>query len=208
VSGLAAALLATGLKLVASHAYPDGAPAGFSGGFKEDSCQACHFSQELNAAPGRVAIEGAPARYEAGRKYTVTISLTRADMKLAGFQLAARFKDGGGQAGSLAPGPGDAERIDIAREGTVQYANQKKAGSALTEAGIARWSIEWTAPASGGVVVFAVAANGADGDGTTGGDYVYTATAESAPAAIIAAALRASRDAGQHRRHNVIAARP
>jgi hypothetical protein len=210
VSGLAtAALLATGLRLAASHAYPDGAPAGFSGGFKEDSCQACHFSQELNAAPGRVSIEGVPARYDGGKKYVLTITLTREEMKRAGFQLASRFTDGGGQAGSLAPGAADGERVDIAREGPVQYANQKKAGSSPTEAGVARWTVEWTAPATGGAVVFNVAANAADGDGTTSGDYIYTSAVESAPAAAMVAAGRGrSGNASEHRLNDAIAPRP
>ena len=57
--------------------------------------------------PGRVTIEGVPATFAPGERYTLTITLTRAGMKLAGFQLAARFKDSGAQAGTLAPGPGD-----------------------------------------------------------------------------------------------------
>ena len=175
----AAALLATGVRLVASHGYPDGAPPGFSGAFKEDSCQACHFSQDLNAPPGSVSIAGIPARYEAGRQYTLTITLNRADMKRAGFQLTARFSDGGAQAGTLAPA--DTQRVTVNSDGKVQYAGQLKAGSMVTEPGVARWSIEWTAPPSGGAVVFNVAANAADGNGSADGDYVYTSAAEAAP---------------------------
>lgn len=182
MSAAAATLLAAGLKLAASHApYPDGAPAGFSGGFKEDSCLACHFSQELNVAPGRVSIEGAPAAYESGKQYTLTVVLNRADMKLAGFQLTARFKDTGAQAGELAPAPGDQARVAISDDGKVKYAGQKKEGSTIAVPGVARWRVEWTAPSSGGEVIFNVAANAADGDGTTGGDFIYTATAAASP---------------------------
>ena len=181
-----AALLTAGLKLVVSHApYPDGAPAGFSGGFKEDSCQACHFSQELNAAPGRVVLIAPPA-YEAGKTYTVTITLHREDMKLAGFQLTARFKDTGAQAGSLEPAAADRDRVGISDDGKVKYAVQKKAGSTITTAGTATWTLAWTAPSSGGAVMFHVAANAADGDGTTGGgDFIYTASAEAAPSHLV-----------------------
>lgn len=180
----AAALLATGLKLVAAHAvYQDGAPPGFSGGFKEESCHACHFHQDLNAPPGRVTIDGVPPQYESGKKYTLTIAVSRIDMKLAGFQFAARFKDGGAQAGTLTPGSGNTDRIAIAREGAIQYAGQSKAGSTLTEPGVATWSVEWTAPAGGGAVVFNAAANAADGNGSADGDFVYTAVDESAPLA-------------------------
>jgi hypothetical protein len=177
----AAALLAAGLRLAASHdAYPDGAPPGFSGGFREDSCHACHFSQDLNAPPGRVAIDGVPTQYEPGTRYTLTITLSRNDMKVAGFQLTARFKDGGAQAGTLAPSSSQEPlRVVIARDGAVQYANQNKEGSAISEPGIAKWQVEWVAPAGGGAVLINVAANAADGNGSADGDYVYTAMAES-----------------------------
>jgi hypothetical protein len=180
----AAALLAASMRLVASHApYPDGAPAGFSGGFKEDSCRACHFHQDLNEPSGRVVLEGAPARYESGRRYTLTITLSRAGMKLAGFQLAVRFKDSGAQAGTLTPSSQDASRVAIARDGTVQYANQTKEGSTPAEPGASRWTVDWAAPEGGGPIIFNVAANAADGNGSTDGDFIYTTTAESAPSA-------------------------
>lgn len=178
----AAALLAAGLRLAASHGYPDGAPPGFSGGFKEDSCLACHFQQDLNAPPGRVSIEGHPSEYEAGKRYTVTITVIRVGMQRAGFQLTARFKDGGAQAGTLAPGPIDTARVAVADDGKVQYAGQTKAGSTLSEPGVARWSVAWTAPSAGGAVIFHVAANAADGDGRTDGDFIYTSLGEAAPA--------------------------
>ena len=177
---LAAAVLVT-VRLVASHAYPDGAPPGFSGGFKEDSCHACHFHEELNAAPGRVAIDGIPATFTPGESYALTITLTRTGMKLAGFQLTARFKDGGAQAGVLAPSAGEADRVAVERQGDILYAGEKKAGASVDEAGVVRWTMTWTAPKSGGPVIFHVAANAANGNESADGDFVYTANAESAP---------------------------
>jgi hypothetical protein len=177
---LAAATLAATIRLVASPAYADGAPPGFSGGFKEDSCQACHFHEALNAPPGRVAIEGVPPAFTPGQSYTLTVRLTRTGTKLAGFQLAARFKDGGAQAGVLASGPGDAERVGVESASGVQYAGQRKAG-ATGASDAASWTIVWTAPTSGGPVVFHVAANAANGNESADGDFVYTASVESAP---------------------------
>ena len=58
-----------------------------------------------------------PRRLRPGERYTLTVTLTRAGMKRAGFQLAARFKDSGAQAGTLAPGPGDAERVGVETPG-------------------------------------------------------------------------------------------
>jgi hypothetical protein len=178
---LAAAVLATTVRLVSSHAYAEGAPPGFSGGFKEESCHACHFHEEPNAAPGRVTIEGVPAEVAPGNRYTLSITLRRAAMKLAGFQLSARFKDSGAQAGTLAPGPGEGERVAVAAQDGVQYAGQKKQGASVGDPDVARWTIEWMAPDRGGPVIFHVSANAADGNESADGDFVYTTTAESPP---------------------------
>jgi hypothetical protein len=190
---LTAAVLAATMRLAASHAYAEGAPPGFSGGFKEDSCHACHFHEELNSGGGRVTIEGVPASFEAGQRYTLTVTLTRAGMKRAGFQLATRFKDGGAQAGTLAPGPGEGERVTVESQSGVQYAGQKKDGSSVSAAGGTRWTIEWTAPDRGGPVIVHVSANAADGNESADGDFVYTAASESSPASP-RAALRPSAD--------------
>jgi hypothetical protein len=178
---LAAAVLATTVRLVASHGYAEGAPPGFSGGFKEDSCHACHFHAEPNSGGGRVTIEAVPATFAPGERYRLTVTLTRDGMKRAGFQLAARFKDGGAQAGTFAPGPGDMERVGVETLSRVQYAGQKKAGSAVASTDPVTWTIEWTAPGRGGAVLFHVSANAADGNESADGDFVYTASVESAP---------------------------
>jgi hypothetical protein len=166
------------MRLVASHAYAEGAPPGFSGGFKEESCHACHFHEQLNSGGGRLAIEGMPASFEAGQRYSLTVTLTQAGMKRAGFQLATRFKDGA-QAGTLAPGPGEEERVTVETQSGVQYAGQRKAGSSVSAAYVTRWMIEWIAPDRGGPVVVHVSANAADGNESADGDFVYTAASES-----------------------------
>lgn len=178
---LAAALIATTVRLVASHAYAEGAPPGFSGGFKEESCHACHFHAKPNSSPGRLTIKGVPATFAAGERYTLTITLTRTGMKLAGFQLAARFEDGGAQAGTIAPGADDAERVGVETQAGIQYAGQKKVGTPVGAEDAATWTTVWTAPKSGGSVVFHVSANAADGNESADGDYVYTSNARAAP---------------------------
>jgi hypothetical protein len=191
---LAAAVLATTVRMMASHAYAEGAPPGFSGGFKEDSCRACHFDAEINAPGGRVSIEGVPASFKAGERYTLTVTLTRTGMKRAGFQLSARFKDNGAQAGTLRPDPAERERVTVERDGDVQYAGHKKAGSAVGTADAARWTIEWTAPERGGRVIFHVAANAADGNDSTDGDFVYADSREAVADNPAARALRVLRE--------------
>ena len=177
---LAAAVLAATMRVLASPLYAEGAPPGFSGGFKEDSCHACHFHEQLNSGGGRVIIEGVPASFEAGQRYMLSVTLTRAGMKRAGFQLATRFKDTGAQAGTLAPGPGEGERVRVESQSGVQYASQKKGGSSVSAADATGWTIEWIAPDGGGPVIVHVSANAADGNESADGDFVYTAASESA----------------------------
>ena len=188
-----AAVLAASLRLVASHdpgshradfarwgGYPDGAPPGFSGGFREESCHACHFHQELNAAPRQLVVAGVPATITPGQRYTVTIMLSREGMKRAGFQLAARFKNDGAQAGALLLSATDPKRVKIEKQGGVLYAGHNTEGSEVAGSGQIQWSVDWVAPAGGGPVVFNIAANAADGDERVDGDFVYTAVLEAA----------------------------
>jgi len=165
-------------------AYVEGAPPGFSGGFDAPSCHACHFHGEVNSGPERVEIAGVPDRFTAGARYVVTVTLRRPDMRLAGFQLTARFKDDGTQAGSVAAAPDDEPRVKVETYDGVSYVSQRKAGAILADAHLARWSVEWAAPDAQRPVVFHVAANAADGDGTAEGDYVETAIAEAMPAGV------------------------
>jgi hypothetical protein len=163
--------------------YADGPPAGFSGGFKEDSCQACHFGADTNVAPGSVTIDGVPDRFTAGERYRLTITLKRPGMVMGGFQLTARFAESGAQAGTLAPAADDDTRVRVEQQNEVQYAAQRLDGTALTAADTARWSLDWTAPEGSGPVVFHVSANAANKDDTAQGDYIYTASVESRPSA-------------------------
>jgi hypothetical protein len=182
VSVAVAAVVATSLRLVVSHAYVEGAPPGFSGGFKEDSCHACHFHAELNSGSGRVTLAGVPASFAPGERYTVTVTLQHTAMKLAGIQLTARFADGGKQAGALSAPESDLARVRVETYEGVQYANHNKAGTSVDKDEAATWTIVWTAPLHGGPVFFHVSANAADGNGNAEGDFIYTAMARAAPA--------------------------
>lgn len=186
LAGAAALTVSAALALSLSprvSGYADGAPAGFSGGFGEESCHACHFHEDLNSGPGRVTITDVPKQFAPGERYPVTVTLTRPGMTLGGFQLTARFKEDGAQAGTFAPAPGQAERVMIDAQGPVQYASQRRKGTELISADTAVWKLLWTAPRADGTVIFHVAANAANGDETAEGDYVHTSSVESAPGA-------------------------
>jgi hypothetical protein len=177
------AVLAAPRTLAARTAYPEGAPPGFAGGFGEQSCHACHFHAEPNSAPGRVTISGVPDRYAAGERYTLSVTLTRPALKRAGFQLTARVSGAGAQAGTLTVDATEEKRVAIEIQGDVQYASQRKDGTEPLTPDETRWSVVWTAPQTQVPVSFDVAANAADGDGTVEGDFVYTVSAQTHPAA-------------------------
>jgi hypothetical protein len=152
---------------------------GFTGGFGEKTCVFCHFQDSLNLPPGEVSIAGVPERWEAGRVYPVTVTVTRPRMDLGGFQLTARFESGGAQAGALAVRPEDSLRVKITTDKDVQYIHHVRAGAREVAPDTARWTVGWTAPSAGGAVLFHVAANAASDDDSPLGDYIYTTSARS-----------------------------
>jgi len=176
-----------GASLAAVPAFKTGPPPGHTGGFGEPTCQACHSDAGLNEPGGELAITGAPAGYEPGRTYGLEVVLRRARMLRAGFQLSARFADGGGgsaaagtPAGVLAPGDGRSVVIwDTLSH--VSYIEHNSAGTALLgDAG--RWKVSWTAPGRArGVVIFNAAGNAANDDDSPLGDFIYTTALRVAP---------------------------
>src|SRR5687768_15260101 len=172
-------LMLIGAASASSDAYRDAPPPGFSSGFGEQSCHACHFAREPNLPPGRLGLRGVPERYSPGATYPIMVFLTNPGMAAAGFQLTARFTDDGKQAGSLARALSDSTRVAITMSYDIAYAHQLRPGSAPAAKDTASWIVLWTAPATGGGVSFHAAANAADGDDTVDGDVVHTTSATS-----------------------------
>jgi hypothetical protein len=164
-------------------AFPDGPPPAHTGGFGEPTCRACHFDGDLNAEGGSLAISGIPPTYVPGRTYRLTITLQRGEMKVGGFQLAARFAAGasaGQQAGTLRPLDVRVQLKESAAH--VQYASHTRPGIQLTAAGRIEWALEWTAPASAaGEVAFHAAATAGSADESPLGDLIYTTVERSRP---------------------------
>jgi len=175
--GLAAAFVAGLLATAAAAGTPglDGPVPGHTGGFGEPTCHACH-ADGPEPAVGGVSIQGLPERFVPGKRYQLTLVLDGTPTRAAGFQLAVRGAPGtpreGEQAGVLAPA-GERARV---REGAggVQYLSHSWDGVLQPEAGQARWSFTWTAPADMTDVAFHVAANYANDDASELGDIVRT----------------------------------
>ena len=158
--------------------YPEGPPAAHTGGFGEPTCHRCHFDQPMNAPGGSLTLMGVPEVYTAGARYVLTIELARPEMQRGGFQLAARFANGGSvarQAGRL--GMLD-DRVEVVRDDSsaVQYAHHTETGTVLAAPDTIRWMIAWSAPETATArVVFHVSANAANDDASEFGDFVYIA---------------------------------
>ena len=148
-----------------------------TGGFGEMTCHQCHWDNPLNDGAGRVGLSGVPDTYTPGERYPITVTIAHPDLVKSGFQMSARFEDGR-NAGAFR---GADERTEPIRDdgGRITYVQQTSTGSEPGAKGAARWEVEWTAPESGGAVVFHLAGNAANGDLSPLGDYIYTTGATS-----------------------------
>ena len=180
----AAGILAAGVTLGATVPfYREGPPPAHTGGFGEPTCAECHFGSPLNDDAGTLTL-GGPARFEPGRSYRLEVSLGRTEMAAAGFQLAVRFAEGtaaGKPAGTLA-GLDGRVAITVDTASGVPYAHQTAPGSELAEPGVARWTLEWTAPDTAAEVTVHVTGNAANDDASEFGDFIYATQRAIAPA--------------------------
>lgn len=147
-----------------------GPPAAHTGGFGEPTCLQCHNEYELNLPGGSLAVEGLPARWASGERYELVVTLRSSEMARAGFQLSARFEDGTAAGALAAVGPG----VAVMDSTGVPYAQHAPDGTVPVSAELALWRLAWTAPRSGGRVLFHAAANSANGDSSPLGDLIYT----------------------------------
>ena len=156
-----------------------------TGGFGEMTCHQCHSENPLNEPTGQVTLSGIPVTYTSGERYLITVAVVRPQLVRAGFQLSARFERGesaGRNAGGLRPADDMTEAVPD-DGGRITYIQHTSGGTSVTAPGTGRWTFEWMAPARGGEpVVFHAAANAANGDGLSRGDFIYTVSATSQPA--------------------------
>lgn len=153
--------------------FSSGPPAARTGDFGEQSCTACHRDNTLNSAGGTLSIT-APAQYQPGTTYPITVRLERSSQSRWGFQAAVRVVASSQQAGALATADGTT-RIQTASG--IQYISQSATGT-QQGATSGTWTFNWTAPATNvGAVRFSLAGNAANNTGTNAGDFIYTTTA-------------------------------
>jgi len=159
--------------------HAEAPPAGYTGGFGESDCTACHLDAGPDLPGGSLEVRGLPSAYRPGGAYELEVILRAQGTERSGFQLALRHSDGRG-AGRLTPLD---DRVQILAPDSLptRYAAQTRSGSEPRSPDEARWVVRWVAP-EGGRVHLHAAANSADGDESPLGDLVFTTRAESRPA--------------------------
>jgi hypothetical protein len=170
----------------AASAFKEGPYPNVTGGFGERSCHLCHLDNPLNAPGGSLEISGVPPTYAPIQTYSITVRVTREDVRRAGFEIAARFASGkqkGRQAGSWRVTDARAQLIPGAVDKALTFVQHNLAGSRAPSPGANTWTIEWTAPAvAAAPVIFNVAGNASNNDDSPLGDYIYLKSARSVPA--------------------------
>lgn len=184
VFSLACALLLIAITPVALRSFAEGPFPGFTGGFKEPTCQQCHMGHDLNEPGGTLTLSGVPTQYDAGQSYTITVALKKDGLEKGGFQLAARATIGaaaGRDAGSLEIIGADCQLVKSADK-TVTYIQHTPAGTNAAVPGSLTWKFRWTAPkAADAPVEFDLAANASNNDASPMDDSIYTSSQTSKP---------------------------
>ena len=134
------------------------------------SCTACHRGSEPNTGGGSLKIEGLPAQYTPGEKYTVRVTISHPGFKKWGFMLSA-MDAAGKQAGQFISND---PQIDLKTSFGVTFVKQSFNGT--DSLGASRsWTFQWKAPATGNVTISAQGL-AADGSNNSVGDFTYTAS--------------------------------
>lgn len=150
--------------------YPEHIAGAYTGGFGEQSCHSCHFDYDLNQSEGELSVNGIPESFEAGKEYSIQLTLKRENLNRAGFQMTSRFEDST-QAGSFQL-PDDLT-ITPNIDNEITYV-QHGVGKVEAEGGEKSWQVTWIAPdQTDKSVIFNIAGNAANGDASEFGDWIY-----------------------------------
>jgi hypothetical protein len=156
------------------------------------NCTSCHDTfHDANVGPGSVRLTEVPAIYEPGQQYTLAVVVQQANRQRFGFQLTA-VDQNGNRAGTLSELGSDSQVNPETGFGGRQYIEHTQLGTFPNGANSRTWQVRWTAPSTDiGTVRFWFAGNGANGDGTNQGDYIYTSsTVSDSPSSAVTVSLQ------------------
>lgn len=152
-------------------ASPDGAE--WETATNPEGCLACHLDASLSEPSDALTIEGLPGVPEAGRDYTLSITLTDPALRNAGFLLVITAETGS---------PGELTAVDGRTETIGTLARSTYDGTTPAEPGKGSWALRWTAPAAiEGPLRFDLWANAGNWDLSPLGDRLHHRSWQLAP---------------------------
>ncbi len=151
------------------YSYSSGSPGGKSGspGDGGANCTQCH-SGSPHSAMGWITSDIPLEGYSAGQSYIITLTGTHTGVVKYGFELTAEDTIGN-KFGTLS----------ILESSRTHFTNGNTAvthslGGTTPQGNSITWTMQWTAPISGGgPVKFYASVNAANGNGNTSGDVIY-----------------------------------
>ncbi len=158
-----------------AYANASGSPGSRTGSPGDlSSCNACHAGI-LNPGSAIATITSASllSGYTPGQTYTISAGITGTTSNKIGFEATVERDLNNAKTGSLII-------TDAVRTKTTNFGNavthNSTAGTTAT-AGANAWTFDWTAPVAGtGAVTIYGSFNATNGNGSTSGDQVYTAS--------------------------------
>ncbi len=156
------------------HLSSGGAPISKTGAPGEQNCTSCHSGTAQSGSTENVFVllDGFTqvTSYLPGQTYNVSVSMSSAPAK-KGFQATA-LDASNNMAGTFVGQVGGGTAVSTSTALSRQYANHTAASN--TSANMA-WIWQWTAPSTDvGNVIFYVATNKANNNGSDNGDVIYT----------------------------------
>ena len=173
-----AGLSDTGSTVRTISASASGPSPSYTGAPIEGNCTACHSTFPVNSGTGSVAIAGLPANYLPGQQIPLTVTTSDDNAVIYGFQMVAIDKFGQ-NAGTITVPAANPQPLQVV-SGFVngnerKYVEHTNQGVTPTQFGSKSWNFTWTAPAARiGKLSFYAAGNGANSDGGTSNDRIYT----------------------------------
>lgn len=164
--------------------YASGPDPRLSGAPGEADCSSCHGGGKFKASV-QISFSGDGASYAPGVKQTITVSFANGDARVYGFELSARISGTTTQAGDfVTPAPSGIQVLCAIGAGTIKPSGKTCTNNALQfiehnrPISAGKWSFDWIPPATAsGPIAFYLAGNAANGDGSTSGDSITTASA-------------------------------
>jgi uncharacterized protein (TIGR03437 family) len=154
------------------YGFSSGPLPGLTGAPGESTCAQCHGGGQVNVGGGSIQLN--LTNFTRGATQRVVITISDPQARRWGFEASVRQASDNSTAGTLQPADGSSQTLSA---GSHQYIEQTSAGTRPGATGSVTFEFDWTAPDKDDPVVFYVAANAANGNGSPdSGDHIYKAS--------------------------------